>query len=158
MKFESKFDINDFKELSKAILPKYVFVYILVIFVLVSSIFLGQYFIGIAGAIVMLVICILSKKRNYKLVLARIKQTSEGKDILTYTFDFGDDYLIAKSKNNNAKLTLYYRDITKYIEKEKYTVIFTVAHTFLIIETKVANEHNLSKFLYDRNTKIKFKK
>jgi cell division protein FtsW (lipid II flippase) len=68
------------------------------------------------------------------------------------------EFLKAHSDNNNANLTLYYRDIKKYVEKEKYTLLFTVAHTFLIIETKVAKENNLAKFLYDKNTKIKFKK
>ena len=158
MKFKTKFDINDFKELSKSILPRYGVIYMLIIFVLVSSIFLGQYFIGLGGAIVMLIICIIAKKRNYKIVLERLEQTSEGKDVFTYSFEFEDDYLKAHSENNNANLTLYYRDIKKYVEKEKYTLLFTVAHTFLIIETKVAKENNLAKFLYDKNTKIKFKK
>lgn len=161
MKITSEFNFKDFDLIKKYLLPNRAFVHILAAFILLFSIFTNKiligFIIGILGVIVMETILIITSRRVSRIMKERFKQSLNGKDKLEIDIEFEETSFTSHSSNTDSKLTLSYDEIKKLIINDKYTLLFTTANTFLIIETSKITENKLDEFLLSKNPNIKIR-
>lgn len=161
MKIKTEFDINDFNLIKKYLIPNRNFIHVLALLILVFSVFTNQVFvgfiIGVLGVIVMEVLLFVSSKKITKVMKERFKESLNGKDKLEVDIDFQEKSLTSHSHNTESKLTLSYNDLKKLIVSDKYSLLFTTANSFLIIETSIINENDLIEFLLKKNPNIKIR-
>ena len=161
MKIKTEFDINDFNLIKKYLIPNRNFIHVLALLILVFSVFTNQvlvgFIIGVLGVIVMEVLLFVSSKKITKVMKERFKESLNGKDKLEVDIDFQEKSLTSHSHNTESKLTLSYNDLKKLIVSDKYSLLFTTANSFLIIETSIINENDLIEFLLKKNPNIKIR-
>jgi hypothetical protein len=161
MKIKTEFDINDFNLIKKYLIPNRNFIHVLALLILVFSVFTNQvlvgFIIGVLGVIVMEVLLFVSSKKITKVMKERFEQSLNGKDKLEVDIDFQENSLTSHSHNTESKLTLSYNDLKKLIVSDKYSLLFTTANSFLIIETSIINENDLIEFLLKKNPNIKIR-
>ena len=161
MKIKTEFDINDFNLIKKYLIPNRNFIHVLALLILVFSVFTNQvlvgFIIGVLGVIVMEVLLFVSSKKITKVMKERFEQSLNGKDKLEVDIDFQEKSLTSHSHNTESKLTLSYNDLKKLIVSDKYSLLFTTANSFLIIETSIINENDLIEFLLKKNPNIKIR-
>lgn len=155
MEFRSTFGLDDYDEVKWVLLPNYILAHILVATILIMGIVLREYVIGIIGAVIMETLVIFSIKKNFKITYSRIKEQINGRKKLSYNYTFNDNSFTSICNNTNGKLVIKYSDIKKIKHKEKYTIIFTKAHTFFILDSKHFEKNELMEFLLSKNQKIK---
>ena len=161
MEIKTEFDFKDFDKIKKYISPNYLFVHILaaivIIFCVLTNHVIIGFIIGFVGVVIMEGMFIIVSRKNTEILRERLKESLNGKDKLELVIHFDDSDFTSHSLNTDSKLTIPYNEIKKLIISNKYSFLFTIANTFLIIDTSQVLDNKLDEFLLSKNPNIRIR-
>ena len=161
MEIKTEFDFKDFDKIKKYISPNYLFVHILaaivIIFCVLTNHVIIGFIIGFVGVVIMEGMFIVVSRKNTEILRERLKESLNGKDKLELVIHFDDSDFTSHSLNTDSKLTIPYTEIKKLIISNKYSFLFTIANTFLIIDTSQVLDNKLDEFLLSKNPNIRIR-
>ena len=161
MEIKTEFDFKDFDKIKKYISPNYLFVHILaaivIIFCVLTNHVIIGFIIGFVGVVIMEGMFIIVSRKNTEILRERLKESLNGKDKLELVIHFDDSDFTSHSLNTDSKLTIPYTEIKKLIISNKYSFLFTIANTFLIIDTSQVLDNKLDEFLLSKNPHIRIR-
>ncbi len=161
MEIKTEFDFKDFDKIKKYISPNYLFVHILaaivIIFCVLTNHVIIGFIIGFVGVVIMEGMFIIVSRKNTEILRERLKESLNGKDKLELVIHFDDSDFTSHSLNTDSKLTIPYTEIKKLIISNKYSFLFTIANTFLIIDTSQVLDNKLDEFLLSKNPNIRIR-
>lgn len=161
MEIKTEFDFKDFDKIKKYISPNYLFVHILaaivIIFCVLTNHVIIGFIIGFVGVVIMEGMFIIVSRKNTEILRERLKESLNGKDKLELVIHFDDSDFTSHSLNTDSKLTIPYNEIKKLIISDKYSFLFTIANTFLIIDTSQVLDNKLDEFLLSKNPNIRIR-
>ena len=161
MEIKTEFDFKDFDKIKKYISPNYLFVHILaaivIIFCVLTNHVIIGFIIGFVGVVIMEGMFIIVSRKNTEILRGRLKESLNGKDKLEVVIHFDDSDFTSHSLNTGSKLTIPYSEIKKLIISNKYSFLFTIANTFLIIDTSQVLDNKLDEFLLSKNPNIRIR-
>ena len=161
MEIKTEFDFKDFDKIKKYISPNYLFVHILAVIVIIFCVLTNHviigFIIGFVGVVIMEGMFIIVSRKNTEILKERLKESLNGKDKLELVIHFDDSDFTSHSLNTDSKLTIPYNEIKKLIISNKYSFLFTIANTFLIIDTSQVLDNKLDEFLLSKNPNIRIR-
>ena len=161
MEIKTEFDFKDFDKIKKYISPNYLFVHILaaivIIFCVLTNHVIIGFVIGFIGVVIMEGMFIVVSRKNTEILRERLKESLNGKDKLELVIRFDESDFTSHSLNTDSKLTIPYNEIKKLIISNKYSFLFTIANTFLIIDTSQVLDNKLDEFLLSKNPNIRIR-
>ena len=158
MKFETILYKKDIEEVLKRFFPKIIYIYcyicmiITIFFTLIN--YVSEYYelslIFLVFTIYFVFYPTLLKKIRFYREMKRIKEKSQNKDFLEFSYEFNENNINIFNRITSENYDISYDNIKKWKESKNFIIIQTKAKNFIAINKDEANEKNLQEFLKDK--------